>query len=311
MKQIFKEQPFWIFAAVVVIMIATGLVSDSYFTGDNLHNISRNFSFVAIMALGMTTVILIGGIDLSVGSIMAFAGVMTAMILNAGYPLYVGIGAGLGLSVICGLVNGTLITFLKLPPFVVTLGMLSLIRSLTLVFSDAQMFYEFGPDQDAFLALGGSSFLGLASSVWVMIILTLILMFLLKFTRWGQYLYAVGSNEQAARQNGINVPFIKISAYVLSALTAGISAILMVSWLGAVTNDLGTMYELNVIAATVIGGTNLAGGAGGAIAAVVGSALLEVIRNSLLLAGINPYWQGFFIGVFILFALLLDKMRKE
>jgi ribose transport system permease protein len=144
----------------------------------------------------------------------------------------------------------------------------------------------------------------------VLLALTVIVGFMLNNTRWGRHLYAIGGNEQAARLTGVPVNLIKMSAYMLSSFMAGVSAILMVGWLGSVTNGLGLQYELRVIAATVIGGANLMGGEGTAIGAVVGAALVEIIRNSLLLAGVDPYWQGVFIGAFIIFAVLLQRIRE-
>jgi ribose transport system permease protein len=133
--------------------------------------------------------------------------------------------------------------------------------------------------------------------------------FVFKFTRYGRHLYAIGGNESAARLTGVPVDALKLSAYVLSGLMTAIAAILMVGWLGSVTNGLGIGYELRVIASTVIGGVNLMGGEGGAYAAVIGAALIEVIRNSLLLAGVDPYWQGTFVGIFIILAVLLERVR--
>jgi len=208
-----------------------------------------------------------------------------------------------------GAINGYLIAYLGLSSFVVTLGMLSVARSLALVVSNNQMVYQFGPDEQLLFALGGGETLGIANPVLILVGLTLIFGFLLNFTVWGRHVYAVGGNPQAARLTGLAVERIKLSAYLLSALTAGIAAILTIGWLGSVTNALGLTYELRVIAASVIGGANLLGGEGTAYGALIGSALLEIIRNSLLLAGVDPYWQGTFIGLFIVLAVLLERIR--
>ncbi|MGH6886001.1 MAG: ABC transporter permease, partial [Geminicoccales bacterium] len=249
------------------------------------------------------------GIDLSVGSVMGLVGIVTGMTLAAGYSMWVAISAGLVVALAVGWVNGALIAYLRLSPFVVTLGMLSIARSLALVVSNNQMFYEFGPDEDAFLALGGGQTFGIANPVLILIALTAIFAFVLNFTVWGRHVYAIGGNEQAARLTGVPVDRIKISVYMLCSLMAGTSAILMVGWLGSVTNALGLTYELQVIASTVIGGANLMGGEGTAFGAFVGAALIEVIRNSLLLAGVDPYWQGAFVGLFIILAVLLERVR--
>ena len=222
-----------------------------------------------------------------------------------------GIAAGLLAALACGATNGYLIAYLGLSPFVVTLGMLSVARSLALVVSNNRMYYEFGPDEAAFIELGGGTTLGLAHPVWVLLALALLLSVMLNFTAWGRHVIAIGSNEKAARVTGVSVKLVKLSVYLLSSLTAGISAILLVGWMGSVANELGKAYELKVIAASVIGGADLMGGVGSAHGAVVGAALIEVIRNGLLMAGVDPYWQGTFVGGFIVFALLLARFRNR
>jgi ribose transport system permease protein len=285
------------------------MVSDVFATGDNFFNVTRNFAFIGIIALGMTAVIITAGIDLSVGSVMGLSGIVTGLVLNAGYGMVVGCTAGLLTALACGAVNGVLIAYLRLSPFVVTLGMLSIARSLALVVSNNKMVYEFGPDEDLFIEIGGGMVMGVANPVIVLLVLTLVFAFVFTFTTWGRHVYAIGGNEQAARLNGVPVDLMKVSVYMLCALMAGVSAVLIVGWLGAVTNALGTTYELRVIAATVIGGANLMGGEGGAFGALIGAALIEVIRNSLLLAGVDPYWQGAFVGLFIILAVLLERLR--
>jgi ribose transport system permease protein len=303
------SQAFWVTVAVVGISIVMSMVSDVFATGDNFFNVTRNFAFIGIIALGMTAVIITAGIDLSVGSVMGLAGVVTGLVLNAGYGMVVGCTAGLLTALACGAVNGVLIAYLRLSPFVVTLGMLSIARSLALVVSNNKMVYEFGPDEDMFIETGGGMILGVANPVIVLLVLTVVFAFVFRFTTWGRHVYAIGGNEQAARLNGVPVDLMKVSVYMLCALMAGVSAVLIVGWLGAVTNALGTTYELRVIAATVIGGANLMGGEGGAFGALIGAALIEVIRNSLLLAGVDPYWQGAFVGLFIILAVLLERLR--
>jgi ribose transport system permease protein len=303
------SQAFWVTVAVVGISIVMSMVSDVFATGDNFFNVTRNFAFIGIIALGMTAVIITAGIDLSVGSVMGLAGVVTGLVLNAGYGMVVGCTAGLLTALACGAVNGVLIAYLRLSPFVVTLGMLSIARSLALVVSNNKMVYEFGPDEEMFIETGGGMILGVANPVIVLLVLTVVFAFVFRFTTWGRHVYAIGGNEQAARLNGVPVDLMKVSVYMLCALMAGVSAVLIVGWLGAVTNALGTTYELRVIAATVIGGANLMGGEGGAFGALIGAALIEVIRNSLLLAGVDPYWQGAFVGLFIILAVLLERLR--
>jgi ribose transport system permease protein len=289
--------------SVVVLSLVLSVVSDPFATPENFFNVSRNFAFIGIIALGQTLAIITGGIDLSVGSVMGLSGIVTGLALQRGLPLEVGIAAGLATALLFGLINGALVAYVRVSPFVVTLGTLSIARSMALVVSDNQMVYEFGPDEKGFLALGGGSFLGLANPVWVLVVCAL------RLTAWGRHVFAIGGNEDAARLNGVAVERVKLSVYVWSSLSAGVAAILTVGWLGAVTNALGQTYELWVIGASVIGGANLAGGVGSAIGATVGAALIEVIRNGLLLAGVDPYWQGAFVGLFIILAVLTDKLE--
>ncbi len=308
-QRLFRNQTFWVIIAVLLLCLLMTLVSESFATADNLFNVTRNFAFIGIIAVGMTAVVITAGIDLSVGSVMGFSGIVAGLVLTAGYSVWLGIAAGLLTALACGAVNGYLIAYLGLSPFVVTLGMLSIARSLALVVSNNKMVYEFGPDEEVFIELGGGTLLGLANPVWVLIVLAIVFAVFLKFTAWGGHVYAIGSNEHAARLTGVPVNLVKMSVYLFSSLTAGISAIMIVGWLGAVTNALGTTYELRVIAAAVIGGADLMGGVGGAFGAIIGAALIEIIRNGLLMAGVDPYWQGAFVGIFIILAVTLEKVR--
>jgi ribose transport system permease protein len=309
LQRLLGNQAFWITAAIIMIGIVMAFLSDAFLTPNNLFNITRNLSFVGIMALGMTPVIITAGIDLSVGSVMGISGVILGLVLGAGQPMWVGITVGLATALFVGAVNGYLIAYVRLNPFVVTLGMLSLARSQAIVFSQNKMIFDFGPDSQRFLDLGGGATQGIPNPVIALVILAVILWFLLNYTPWGQYVYAVGGNEEAARLTGVPVKWIKMSVYMISALMAGISAVLMVGWLGAVTNALGTGDELRVIAATVIGGANLLGGAGTAYGAVIGAVLIEEIRNALILAGVSAFWNGTFVGLFIILAVFLERVR--
>jgi ribose transport system permease protein len=171
------------------------------------------------------------------------------------------------------------------------------------------MIYEFGPDGDFFNNIGGGDFLGIANPVWVMLVLAVIFGFVLTQTAWGRHLYAIGGNEQAARATGVPVARIKLQAYIVSAMTAAIAGVLVTGYNGSAINANGTGWELRVIASTVIGGADLMGGSGGAYGAIIGSALIEIIRNSLLMAGVDANWQGAFVGIFIILAVLLEKIR--
>ncbi len=308
---IIRTQPFWVLVAILAIGLVMSYVSDVFLSERNLYNITRNFAFFGIMALGMTAVIVTAGIDLSVGSLMGLAGIVAGLVMQAGFSIGLGFMACMGIAALVGLTNGVLIAYLKLQPFVVTLGMLAITRSIAMVASNNKMIYEFGPDQELFEWIGGQSVGGVPNPVWVLIILTFVFWVAFRYTTWGRWVFAVGGNADAARLTGIPVERVIVSVYVVSSCCAGLAAFLMVGWFGSVTNALGQTYELNVIAASVIGGANLMGGIGYALGAPIGAALMELIRNSLLLAGIDALWQQFFVGLFIILAVLLERLRNR
>ncbi|MGV8950228.1 MAG: ABC transporter permease [Cypionkella sp.] len=311
LSSLLGSQTFWVFIAVIVASIALSFATDSFATSKNLYNITRNVTFTAIIALGMTLVIITGGIDLSVGSVLCLCSMVLAVVMHAGYSIEVGIAASILTALVVGAFNGILIAYIGLPPFVVTLGMLSVARSLAMVASGNTVVFEFGPDHDTLLALGGGAwFFGISNPVMYMVVLALLTGFVLRWTRFGRHVFAIGGNEHAATLTGVPVKMIKVVVYMISALSAGIAGIVQTGWLGAVTTNIGAGMELQVIAAAVIGGANLAGGGGTALGAIIGAMLIEVIRNSLGLLGINAFWQGSFIGGAILFAVMFDRLAN-
>ena len=309
-ERLFASQAFWVTLGLVIICAVMTWISPTGFaTADNLYNITRNFAFIGIMALGMTVVLITGGIDLSVGSIMGIVAIVAGVLLQAGYHWWLALGAGLLTGVVTGAINGVLIAYVGLSSFIVTLGMLSFARSIAIVLSQNKMIIDFGPDADVVYAIGGGQIFGISTPVWLLVILTVVFAAVLHLTTWGRHLYAIGGNEQAARLTGVPVARVKLQAYIVSALTAAVAGLMIMGWEGSAINALGQGYELRVIASTVIGGANLMGGEGGAVGAFVGSALIEIIRNSLLMAGVDSNWQGAFVGVFIVLAVLLEKVR--
>ena len=309
--RLMASQAFWVFVAVIAASLFLTFATNSFATSNNLFNITRNFTFVAVVALGMTIVIITGGIDLSVGSVLCLSSMILAVVMHAGWSIEVGIAASIACSLAIGAINGVLIGYIGIPPFVVTLGMLSVARSLAMVVSNNTVVYQFGPDQAKLLFLGGGALLfGISNPVIYMLLLAALTGFMLRWTRFGRYVFAIGGNEHAATLTGVPVRRIKVAVYMISSLSAGIAGIIETGWLGAVTTNLGNGMELQVIAAAVIGGADLAGGIGTAFGALIGSALIEVIRNSLGLLGINAFWQGAFIGTFIIVAVTFDRLRK-
>lgn len=310
LRSLLLSQEFWVALGVVLIGIGVAQVSDKFASGANLFNVLQNFCFIALMAIGMTPVIISGGIDISVGSVLGLAGICAGLVMSADYPFWMGLGTAVGVGLLAGFVNGASIAYLKLPPFIMTLAMLSAARSAALVISDNQVIYTFGRAEEALLALGGGQTFGLPNVFLAVVVCAAGLQFALSMTRWGRYVKAIGGNAEAARATGIRVRPILTSVYMFNGAMAGLTAFFLVGWLGAVTNSLGQGDELRVIAGTVIGGANLLGGYGTAAGAVIGSLLIEVTRNALLLAGISPFWQGIFVGAFIFFAMLLERVRS-
>jgi ribose transport system permease protein len=299
------------FVAMILMCLAIWISNPTFGERPNVVNTSRQIAMLTVYSVGIAFVIITGGIDLSVGSILCLSAMVTGVVLNAGHGVWIGIAAGLAASLVVGLVNGVLIAYVGIPPFVTTLGMLSVARSLAMVASQNRMVYQFGPDHELFLWLGGGSTLGIPNPVVVLGACCLIAGFALRWTRWGARIMAVGGNERAAVLTGLPVSRIKVGIYMLSAFMAGLAGVLEASWLGGVTTNLGQSMELSVIAAAVIGGADLVGGSGTILGAVVGAALIEIIRNSLTLLGISTFWQGAFVGSFIVLAVAFDSVRRR
>ncbi len=315
LQRMVSAQAFWVTVALVIICIVMSwLQPASFATAENFYNTTRNFSFIGIMALGMTAVIATGGIDLSVGSIMGLTAVASGLTLEAHYPAWAAIVIGLMAGGIAGLINGLVIAYAGISPFVTTLGMLAIARSAAVVLSGNRMLYNFGPGGPAFKALGGGALnlgpnFSLSYPLLFLIVLTAIFGVIYKMTGWGRHIMAIGGNEQAALLTGVPVNRIKVEVYVVSGLSAAFAAILSVGWEGSAINALGQSYELLAISAAVIGGANLMGGEASAYGAFIGAALIFVIRNSLLMAGVDSNWQGTFVGVFLIAAVYLGKIR--
>jgi ribose transport system permease protein len=322
----FASQTAFVLLALAGLITLMALQSSAFLSGGNLSNVAKNFSYVAIVGLGVTLVIITGGIDLSVGSVMALSAILTAMTMQAtgaigipGLSLVLSLLAGLGSAALAGLINGVLIARVGLSPFVTTLGMLSVVRGLAYAITEGRGQAPAGADADLFYAitdgtalrftLGSGTAFTLSTSVLYMVVLAVVMAVMLHHSRFGRWLFAIGGSEKAAELTGVPVVRMKIWAYVLCSLSAGFAGILMAGWLGSAPANLATGYELSIIAAAVIGGVNLMGGTGGPLAVIVGSALIEVIRNGLVLAGASSYWQTFFVGLLTVFAVLIDRFR--
>lgn len=312
-RQVDKER----YAALVALVILTAIssfLSPYFLQWQNLLNILRQVSYTGIIALGMTFVIVSGGIDLSVGSMAAFVGSLGILALNAladgSEPLAVAaaIAVALGSGLACGFANGLLITKGRIAPFIVTLGTMALFRSLSLYMKDAG---EFRSESSLFGSLGSSAPGRVPVPVIVMIALAAILAFVLRRTRYGRYVRAVGSNARVARYSAIDVDRTRLLAYTLTGLMVGISAVLISMRFNSVgTSTMGVNYELDAIAAVIIGGTSMAGGRGTIWGTIVGAVTLGVINNMLNMVGISPYLQGTVKGLVIIGAVFIQRQRQ-
>lgn len=310
LSRLLRTRELGILGALLLMVLGLAIFAPSFLTSDNLLNVTRNLSFVGMVAMGQILVIITGGIDLSVGSVWGMSAVVTTALLSSGWPMAAAIPAGLAAALTAGLFNGFCITRLRMPPFIPTLAMLSIARGLALVITRGRPIYDYGPQSQAYLSIGGGTFLGIPNPLIFFVVIALLTWVALGRTVWGRHVYAVGGNERTARLTGLNVDRLKLQVYALSALVAGLAGIVEASYLSSVTSNLATGRELNVIAATVIGGTNLSGGEGTVLGVVIGTVILEVLRNGLLLLGIDPYWQGVFVGSVIVVAVFIDQLRK-
>lgn len=305
--------------ALALMVLALSLLSHRFLTADNGWNILRQISVNLCLSIGMTLVILSAGIDLSVGAILALAGAVAAGLLKnslgiPGTDLLLqfttsgAILAGLVVGGAAGWVNGFTITRFRLPPFVATLGMFSIARGLTMLWTGGFPITGLG---DGFGYLGTGAFLGMPMPVWIMLALTAAFVIVTQRTRFGRHLYAVGGNERAARLTGLNVTGIKVAVYTLAGALAGVAGLIVTARLDSAQPNAGLGYELDSIAAVVIGGTSLSGGRGSVTGTVLGCLIIGVLNNGLFLLNVSPFWQQVVKGLVILLAVALDKMNAR
>ena len=306
--------------ALFLMCLVLTLLTDNFFTTDNFWNVLRQISVNVCISVGMTLVILTAGIDLSVGSILAFCGAITAGLLKNGINipslnLFIGftvlgaIVAGLAAGGAMGLVNGWAVTRFKVPSFVATLAMLTMARGFTMLWTQGHPITGLG---ETFGFLGTGWFLGIPMPVWISGLIVIAAIILTGKTRFGRYIYAIGGNESAARLSGIPITKIKTWVYMLAGMLAAVGGILVTARLDSAQPNAGISYELDAIAAVVIGGTSLSGGRGTILGTVLGAMIIGVLNNGLVLLNVSPFWQQVIKGVVILLAVIIDKSsRKE
>jgi ribose transport system permease protein len=294
--------------AFLIICAVMTILSPVFLTLTNIRNVVRQSSIFGVMAIGMTFVILTGGIDLSVGSVLAIAGAIAAGMLKGGAGMLPVVALALVIGIGCGLANGLIITIGRIAPFVVTLGMMSIARSLTLIYTKG---YPISGFSGPFRFIGGGDIASIPFPIIVFALTVVIAWLILTQTRLGRYTYAIGGNEETVKLSGINSNRYKVIVYVISGITAAMSALILTSRLNSAEPVAGQGYELDVIAAVVIGGTSLSGGTGSVWGTLIGALLIGVINNGMNLLGISPYFQLLVKGLIIIGAVLLDRLRQE
>lgn len=305
--------------ALVLMVIAMSVLSDNFLTADNGWNILRQISVNLCLSIGMTLIILSGGIDLSVGAILALAGAVAAGVLKNGigipmfdvlvqFTLAGAIVSGIAVGLAAGWFNGFVITRFKLPPFVATLGMFSIARGLTMLWTGGFPITGLG---EGFAFIGTGTLLGVPMPVWVTALFVAAFVIITRKTRFGRYLYAVGGNERAAVLTGLRVKRIKIWVYTLGGGLAGVAGLLVTARLDSAQPNAGLGYELDSIAAVVIGGTSLSGGRGSVMGTVLGCLIIGVLNNGLFLLNVSPFWQQVIKGLVILAAVAIDKANTR
>jgi ribose transport system permease protein len=291
---------------LLVLFGAMTLASDEFLTGDNMANLARQVAIFGIIAVGQLLVILTAGIDLSVGSVLGLSGCVTAQMLVDGRPVVLAILIGIIVGVVAGLVNGSLVAYGKLPPFIVTLGMLGIARGIVLVYTDASTIQ---PLPDSFGNIANGDFLGLPNLLWIFAAIVAVAAFVLRRTVFGRYIYAVGSNPESARLSGVPVTLVLVSVYAIAGLLAAVGGVLFMSRLNAGIPTAGTGYELNAIAACVIGGASLFGAKGGAFGAAAGALIVATLNNGGNLLAVNAFYLQIIIGALILAAVAFDQWQ--
>lgn len=307
-----RIQEIGILIILFVLCFFLSVATPTFLTSTNIFNILRAFSWIAISAFGISMVIITGGIDLSVGSVMALSGLITAMMIKANFGIFLSILGGLFIGAFVGFVNGFLVSKANLPPFVATLGTMSIARGFCYGLTGGwpvrelpQSFMFWGQYDIPFLGVG------IPLPVVVMIILGIVTSLFLNRTVWGYRIYAVGGNEQAASLSGINTGRIKLLVYTLCGFLTAIGGLLMTARLGVAAPTAASGYELDVIASAVIGGTSLSGGEGTILGVLVGAAIMQVLRTGMVLLGFPAYWQPAAIGAIIILAIVFDQYRKK
>jgi ribose transport system permease protein len=306
-RRVARQREFMIAVVVAIVFLGMCFASPYFLSSGNLLALLLGLSVEAIIAVAMTNLMVSGGFDMSVGSVVAFTGAATALLLTSEVPVFLAVLAGLFLGAAIGLFNGLIVSKVGINPFVTTLSSLSLFRGLTLILTKGR---NISGLPEGFKALGQTTFLGVQTPIIIAVVLIAAGDLMLRRFRFFRQSYYIGGNERAARLSGIPVDRMKTLAYVFTGLLAGLAGVVMTARLGAASVTAGTGLELRVITAVIIGGASLQGGEGTVLGAFLGSLLMALITNALTLLGVDVYWQTFVIGATLLLAVLIDRIGK-
>ena len=293
---------------LIVICIFASILSSSFLSVSNLFNVVKQITVAGIVGCGMTFVILTGGIDLSVGSIVGLAGAIAAGILVSTENVFLAILAALGIGIVCGAINGFFVAQCEIPPFIATLGMMTLLRGCVLVYTKGA---PIAIKVDAYKFIGKGTILGVPVPILLLVIVYLIAHYILNQTGFGRSIYALGGNKEAARLSGIRVKYSEWIVYIFNGLMSGIAAIVLTARLGSAQSTSGEGIEMDAIAAVILGGTSLSGGTGFVLPTVIGAMIMGIIDNILTLMNVNPHATNIVKGAVVLLAVMVDKKVKD
>jgi len=305
--RIFEYEQFTLILTLLLLCICMSFLSSKFLTGSNIINIFRQASQYGICAIGMVMVILLGGIDLSVGSVQAMAGVASVVVLNKTDSIFLAVGTGILVGAFVGLVNSLIITKMNITPLICTLGTMSIISGVTLVATKA---VSYQVTNKTYMKLGMGRIGMIPIPVIILAVLIVIFYFILKHTVYGRYIYAIGGNKNAASLAGIPVDTIIIITYIISGMLTGLAAVILSARLGSGQPTAGTGFEMSVIAAVIIGGVSLSGGKGSLSGAMIGVLTLYVLTNGMVLLDVSSFWQDIMRGILIILAVYIDERRR-
>ncbi len=309
LDKILKFNELGILIALFVLSATIGIINPSFFGGTNLMNILRTMSYTVIAAIGGMMIIIIGGLDLSAGSVIGLGGLIAAVCMkDLGIPVALSIILALAAGGLIGVLNAIFTVKFKIPPLIVTLGTLYIARGIVNIITQGRPVY---PLPKSFDFIGNSEILSIPFSVILMLVLVVIVQFILKKTTFGRHIYAVGGNEETARLSGINIARLKSVVYIIGGVLAALTGIIMTSRMNSAQTNLGTGWELTIIASVIIGGTSTFGGSGTILGSIIGAAIMSVLSNGMVLMRISPYWQNIIIGAIIILAVGIDMYKRR